>query len=177
MATARKYSRKKLSHLGKILNRSFKKLGIDLKITQQNVLDKWLEIVGEPIDSISKPQYFKFRTLFVNVSDPMWLQQLVFMEDEIIKKINKSMGRKFIQKIYFKVGELSLNKTKKPNEKEDPRIDILDFINKSDEKDADAALGTLKNADLKKTLKRIMIKTKGAETFRHAQKEISPTHS
>jgi len=171
MATARKYSINKLSPLGRILNRSFKSLGIDFKIAQQKVIDQWLEIVGEPIDSVSKPRYFKFRTLFVNVSDSMWLHQLAFMEDQIKGKINKSMGRKLVQKIYFKIGELSASKAKKPLEKEDSRIDLYGFTNKNDEKDADAALNALKDTDLKIALKRIMIKGKGAEMLRRVRKE------
>ena len=173
MAAARKYPMKKLSPLGRILTRSFKSLGVDLKITQQKVMDQWLEIVGEPIDSISRPRYFKFRTLFVNVSDSMWLHHLVFMEDQIKEKINKFMGRKLVQKIYFKVGELSSIKAKKPLEKEDSRIDLFRFTNKNDEKDADAVVSDLKDADLKIILKRIMIKGKGAEMFRSARKESS----
>lgn len=166
VAAARKYPMKKLSPLGRILTRSFKNLGIDLKIAQQKVMDQWLEIVGEPIDFISRPRNFKFRTLFVNVSDSMWLHQLVFMEDQIKEKINKTMGRKLVQKIYFKVGELSVDKAEKPVKKEDSRIDIFDFINKNDEKEADEVLSDLKDADLKIILKRIMIKGKGAEMFR-----------
>jgi hypothetical protein len=159
MVASRKYSINKLSPLESILNRSFKSLRIDFKIAQQKVIDQWLEIVGEPIDSVSKPRYFKFRTLFVNVSDSMWLHQLV------------SMGRKLVQKIYFKIGELSASKAKKPLEKEDSRIDLYGFTNKNDEKDADAALNALKDTDLKIALKRIMIKGKGAEMLRRVRKE------
>ena len=89
VAAARKYPMKKLSPLGRILTRSFKNLGIDLKIAQQKVMDQWLEIVGEPIDFISRPRNFKFRTLFVNVSDSMWLHQLFFIDDQIKEKLNK----------------------------------------------------------------------------------------
>ena len=177
MSSARKYSKKKLSPLGGILTRSFKRLGIDIKITQQKVIDQWLDIVGEPIDSVSKPRYFKFRTLFVNVSDSMWLHQFVFMEDQIKEKINKFMGRKLVQKIYFKIGECPASKTKKPFKKEDSRIDLLGFTNKNDEKDVDAALNALKDADLKIALKRIMIKGKGAEMLRCVRKEADPVCS
>ena len=81
------------------------------------------------------------------------------------------MGRKLVQKIYFKIGELSASKAKKPLEKEDSRIDLYGFTNKNDEKDADAALNALKDADLKIALKRIMIKGKGVEMLRCVRKE------
>ncbi len=171
MAAAKKYSMNKLSPLGRILNKSFKNRGIDFKITQQKVIDHWLDIVGEPIDSVTKPRYFKFRTLFVNVSDSMWLHQLVFMEDQIKEKINSFMGKKLVQKIYFKVGESSSSNAKKPLEKEDSQIDLVGFINKNDEKDADAVLNALKDSDLKIALKRIMIKGRGVEMFRRMRKE------
>jgi hypothetical protein len=170
MAAIKKSATIKFAPLGKVLFKSFKSLGIDLKIAQQKVMDKWLEIVGEPIDAVSKPHYFKFRTLFVNVSNPIWLHQLVFMEDQIKEKINKSMGRKLVQKIYFKAGEVPVNKAIKPVKKEDSHINFFDFINKNDEKEADRALDTLKDADLKQLLKRIMMKGKGAEMFRHLPK-------
>lgn len=171
MVVKKKYRKKKLSPIGKILSSSFKGLGLDLKFSQQSIIDKWHEIVGEQIDSISKPQYFKFHTLFVNVSDSMWLHQLTFLEDRVKEQINKFAKRKLVKKIYFKVGEFHKNDNKKSIDKDDLHINFLDFTDINDEKNADLALDNLNNPELKVILKRIIMKGKGVDNFRRQQKK------
>ena len=170
MAAKKKSPRRKLFPLGTILNRSFKNLGIDFKIAQQKVIDNWSKIVGEQIDSISKPDHFKFRTLFVNVADPIWLHQLVFLEDKVKDNINQKSGKKLVQKIYFKVGDLRVKEVKKSVKNEDLNFDFRNHTDLTDEKEVDGVIDTLNDPELKTILKRIMLKGKGAGKFRRLQK-------
>lgn len=166
MKRRKKYPRQKLAPLGRIISRSVKKLGLEVQFYQQKIIDHWEEIAGGHINAISKPQRFKFQTLFINVADSMWMHQLVFMEEQIKEKINKFARRKLVQKIYFKVGELSENIAEKDVYDPSLKINFLDLTDNSDEMDADRALQNIENPDLKIILKRIMMKGAGADKFR-----------
>lgn len=171
MVSVKKATKKKLFPLGNILSKSFKNLGIDTKFAQQQIMDQWDDIAGEKIGSVSAPEYFKFRTLFVKVSDPAWLQQLVFLEDKIKDKINKCINKKLVQKIYFKVGEFSEKRTKKPEEKENNPVNFLDFTDLKDEKEVEVALKNINNHELKMVLKRILMKGSGVDKTRCERKK------
>ena len=64
----------------------------------------WDEVVGPAISRHSQPSWIKNRILKVKVSDPIWLQELKFIEKDIKEKLNKKLGRKAIEKIEFRVG-------------------------------------------------------------------------
>ena len=162
-------TKKKLFPLGNILSKSFKNLGIETKFAQQQIMDQWDDIAGEKIGSVSAPEYFKFRTLFVKVLDPVWLQQLVFLEDKIKEKINKRINRELVQKIYFKVGEFSEKKAKKP--KENNSVNFLDFTDLKDEKEVEIALKDINDHELKMVLKRVLMKCSGVVKTRCGKKK------
>jgi len=64
----------------------------------------WDEVVGPDISRNAKPLWIKDRRLKVTVSDPIWLQELKFVEKDIKEKLNKKLGRKAVEKIEFRVG-------------------------------------------------------------------------
>ena len=64
----------------------------------------WDEVVGPAISKNARPLWIKNGKLKVTVSDPIWLQELKFVEKDIRKKINEKLGRKAVDKIDFRVG-------------------------------------------------------------------------
>jgi len=44
--------------------------------------------------------------LYVTVSSSPWLQQLRFLEKDLIGKINLALGEEFVDEIKFKVGAI-----------------------------------------------------------------------
>lgn len=64
----------------------------------------WDEVVGETISESARPSMIKKRRLRVTVSDPIWLQELNFLESAIREKLNARLGRMAIDRIDFKVG-------------------------------------------------------------------------
>jgi len=64
----------------------------------------WDEVVGPAISKNARPLWIKDRMLKVTVSDPIWLQELKFVENDIKEKLNKKLGRKAVEKIEFRVG-------------------------------------------------------------------------
>ncbi len=68
------------------------------------IWEVWDEVVGPAISTNAQPDRIKRRQLRVRVSNPIWFQELKFMEGEIRENLNKRLGRKAIDKIEFKVG-------------------------------------------------------------------------
>ena len=64
----------------------------------------WNEIVGDAISKNAEPSRVRNGILRVTVSDPIWLQELQFMEGRIRERINEKLGRHAVKRIEFRVG-------------------------------------------------------------------------
>ncbi len=64
----------------------------------------WEETVGRAIAQNAQPEWIKNGKLRVRVSDPIWLQELGFVNEAIKKKLNESLGRKAVETIEFRLG-------------------------------------------------------------------------
>ena len=64
----------------------------------------WREVVGETISDSARPTRIRKGRLSVTVSDPIWLQELHFLESTIREKLNSRLGRMAVERIDFKVG-------------------------------------------------------------------------
>ncbi|MDM8551183.1 DUF721 domain-containing protein [Desulfobacterales bacterium HSG2] len=89
--------------LGSIISRTLK----NCRGESEEVLkiwSLWESVVGEAIAENARPAAFKEKLLLVNVSDPIWIQQLQFLKADMIAKINEALGKNLIEDIKFKVG-------------------------------------------------------------------------
>ena len=136
---------------GEILNDTIRKLGLDSKIKSHQIWYIWDKVVGQHIANVAQPEDIKGKTLFVNVRDNIWLRQLKFLESMMVDKLNSTIGETVINKIYFKLGEI----------KQSPVTSHQSPINGQRTDDCqlpDIDLPSIKDADLKKTIQRIISK-------------------
>lgn len=63
----------------------------------------WDEVVGSAISENAEPSRIKNGALRVTVSDPIWLQELQFMEGDIKKRLNEKLGRNAVKRIEFRI--------------------------------------------------------------------------
>jgi len=63
----------------------------------------WDEVAGEAVARNAQPLWVKNRRLRVKVSDPIWLQELSFMEESLRNRLNARLGRKAVEKIEFRL--------------------------------------------------------------------------
>jgi len=142
---------------GEILNDTIRKLGLDSKIKSHHIWYIWDKVVGHHIANVAQPEDIKGKTLFVNVRDNIWLRQLKFLESMITDKLNNTIGETVINKIYFKLGEIkqsTVTSQQSPvsgQRTEDCRLPDID-------------LPSIKDADLKKTIQRIISKANTKRT-------------
>lgn len=63
----------------------------------------WDEVVGPAIARNAQPLWIKDRRLRVKVSDPIWLQELSYLEVGMREKLNARLGRHAVDKIEFRL--------------------------------------------------------------------------
>jgi len=136
---------------GAVLKDTLNKLGLDSKIKSHQIWYIWDKVVGPHISNVAQPQDIKGKTLFVNVRDNIWLRQLKFLESMMVDKLNSTIGETVINKIYFKLGEI----------KQSPVTSHQSPVSRQRTDDCrlpDIDLPSIKDADLKKTIQRIISK-------------------
>jgi hypothetical protein len=112
--------------------------------------------VGPQIAAQTSPDRLQKGSLFVKTSGPAWMQQLHFLKDEIIDKINRQMGKGFIKNIFFSIGEVS----PLPSKLRDPAASFSDSfsLKGKDKKEIEQHTASVPDPELKEILKRVMTK-------------------
>ena len=91
-------------HIGTVMN-----LVVDAfyKNADQGLLKiyaAWQSIVNEAIAQNTKPSAMKGKVLIINVSSSIWLHELHFMKNDLIRRINQTVGATMVEELKFKIG-------------------------------------------------------------------------
>lgn len=78
--------------------------GLEGKLREHTLQNRWDEIVGEPISSHTRPDTIRFGTLHVLVDSSAWLQQLTFLKPELMRKVESYLGKGSIKDIVLRLG-------------------------------------------------------------------------
>jgi len=110
----KKNYRARLYSIGEILFPILKRRGLAAKLEENALLKLWPKAVGQQIALQTQPDCLKNKTLFVKTTSSVWVQQLHFMKEEILQKLNELAGKKFaVKDIHFSVGhKLAQGKTR-----------------------------------------------------------------
>jgi len=148
--------RRNLQKMGDFLQKALKRKKIHIDIVDCKILTIWDSAVGPQIAAHTHPVKFKNNTLFVNVSNPAWLQQLGFMKQEIMDKVNLAWEKKEkITNIYFSIGDIRHSST----ETVDSRIDFSRHsLKKREKRLIRENLSRIDDEELKTILEKVMTK-------------------
>jgi predicted nucleic acid-binding Zn ribbon protein len=91
-------------HIGNVLGGALNKFRADSDLELTNIFTIWGKIVGEAVANNSRPAEFKGKILVVNVSSPVWMQELQYYKKEMITKINGVLGKELVCDIKFRIG-------------------------------------------------------------------------
>ena len=95
-------SRPGVRTIGDAMQELIRTLGIDGKLRQYEVVERWPELVGEQISRVATADRFDGSTLYVRVKYAPWRNELVFLKNDLIGKINGVMGEEIVHDIVFK---------------------------------------------------------------------------
>lgn len=94
-----------MQKLSGILNRLLKQYGLEGKLIEYTIADKWQEIAGDIIATHTYPAGLHHKMLYVIVDSPVWLQELTFYKKDLIENVNNHFGKEIIRDIYLKTGQ------------------------------------------------------------------------
>ena len=162
MYRKRRYQ-KNLQKLGDVLRKALRGLNISRDFTDHNISNAWNKAVGPQISAQTYPDKLRKNTLFVKVSNSIWMHQLQFMKPDIIDKTNKILGKELIKNIYFSVGMI-------PKKEEDFIFPEQSSLNERDSKMIRESAASVPDNELSDILKRVMTKEIIRRRMREKQK-------
>ena len=92
---------KEFARIGDILPKILKAAGLDQKIRESEILTLWPEIVGEEVAQRTRAVKVDHGVLHVNVDHGAWMQELHFMEKDILRRLRARAPEVEIVKIRF----------------------------------------------------------------------------
>lgn len=95
-----------LSALGTILDDVAQRLGLKGKLLEYRLRRQWPTIVGDQVAAHTRPESIRFRKLYVIVDSSVWIQQLTFLKQSLLDKINMMAETSLISDIVLRVGEV-----------------------------------------------------------------------
>jgi hypothetical protein len=145
-----------IQKLGEVLDKSLKRLDPSGRLGEYGVWPIWNETVGETIARNAQPEKIRQGTLFVKVSNSVWMQQLQYMKDTIAEKLNQALGKEVVKNIFFVLGnvEAKVPETKTPEAKTSPLQSPApsEPPSKLDEE----TLNSIEDPDIRRALRRLL---------------------
>lgn len=99
------------SSVGEVLATLTRRYGLQSKLFESNLTERWPEVAGEMIATHTRPDGIRFKRLYVLVENSVWLQQLTFFKPALLEKINAAAGKPLVTDIVLRIGAIG-NKTR-----------------------------------------------------------------
>jgi hypothetical protein len=96
-----------ISSLRMALERSLRDLGLQKRLKAEQLAILWPKIVGPAVAKIASPAQCRAGTLFVDVADGIWMQELKFQEGELIGRLNEALGEPLVRRLFFQLARTS----------------------------------------------------------------------
>jgi len=94
-------ARDRTQHISVGLKQILKKSGMDKKLREQRILDDWMQLVGDNVAKVSKPERITDKVLFVRVKSMTWRTELLFQQKAILQRIAEHVGKDIVNDIRF----------------------------------------------------------------------------
>lgn len=86
----------------KVIDSHGKEISLKKRIIQERAIQIWPKVVGDHISAHTQSLWVRDNTIFVQVDNSSWANDLVFLKEEIIKKMNSELGTRIIREINFR---------------------------------------------------------------------------
>jgi predicted nucleic acid-binding Zn ribbon protein len=89
----------KTTMFGSALRNAIEQHGLERGIREQDLFQRWEEIVGPAIARQATPNRLRNGLLWLHVVDSAWRQELSLMRRELVAKINAALGEELVKDI------------------------------------------------------------------------------
>ena len=105
-----------VDRLSAVLSQSLKRLDLSSRLDEYGVWPIWNDVVGKTIAKNAQPEKIRNGTLIVKVTSPVWMQQLQFMKEMIVEKLNQRLKNDTVKSVFFLVGKIDSTDVEIPAE-------------------------------------------------------------
>lgn len=105
-----------VSSLRAVLERSLRDLGLQKRLKTEQLSVLWPKLVGPIVAKIACPAQFRNGTLFIDVTDSVWMQELKFQEGELIGRLNEILGEAWVRRLFFQLARVPPPEASPPTE-------------------------------------------------------------
>lgn len=88
-----------MKSLATILPALFKQLGLEEDARGWQAVTEWPAVAGERIAKHARAVSFRDGSLTVEVEGSAWMQELGFLERELLRKLNRHLGRDIVREV------------------------------------------------------------------------------
>lgn len=92
--------------ISSVLTGLAKRLGLETKLLEAQLIRHWPDIAGEQVAAHTRPDQIRFKKLHLVVENSVWLHQLTFLKPTLLENINAAAGGNLISDIVMRVGEI-----------------------------------------------------------------------
>lgn len=132
------YMKSSPKRLGGYLGASLDNLGLTQRILEHQALGKWADVVGPQIAASTVAERVRDGIMFVCCKSSMWSNELTLHKSDIIKRLNKAVGKKAITDIRFSARGFRKVLEQVKKEENDTRVRNLEKV-AVDESSSEAA--------------------------------------
>lgn len=102
--------------IGSLIADMLQGMDIEARVKEQTCVLVWDEVVGEQVASAAQPEFIRDGKLFVTAKSSVWANELTFLKQGIIEKLNRRAGGNVVKEIIFKSGRFPSKKRESPDE-------------------------------------------------------------
>lgn len=92
-------NRDNLKSLKEVLDEFSQQKSIKKPLLEAKVVNMWKPLMGDLVDRYTDTIYVNNKTLFVKVKVSSLKNELIYLQEDIVSKINKEIGEDFIKKL------------------------------------------------------------------------------
>ena len=138
-----------MERLGDILDRTVQRLPLRRKLDDYALWAIWDDTVGAPVARNAQPENIRNGTLFVRVRAPTWMQQLQYMKEIMVERLNQRLEREVVTNIFFVVGEIPDEAPPEDSESPAAAVDAARL--------PEGELGRISDPELRDSLRRLLL--------------------
>lgn len=90
-----------MMRLGEFLHAVAPSLNLEARLREARIWTRWEEIVGTQVAAVTQPRLRRRTTLYVDVRDSMWLQQLSYMQPLMLERLRTLVGPGIVERLFF----------------------------------------------------------------------------
>jgi hypothetical protein len=94
-----------LTPIASALDDIAQRFGLSVKLLEHRLQRQWPVIVGDHVAAHTRPDFIRFKKLYVIADSSVWMQQLAFLKPSLLESINQTAGKPIVTDIVLRVGE------------------------------------------------------------------------